>query len=55
MSSKTVTQVFKILIQSGDINIIVLRGFYFNRYVQLKSTFSDRKISAVETETHLGR
>ena len=43
MSSKSVSQIFKILFQSGDIDIFVLSGFFFRRYVQLKSSFSDEK------------
>ena len=43
MSSKTVPGIFKILFQTGDINIFVLRGVFFSRYVQLKSSFSDKK------------
>ena len=43
MSSKTVSQIFKILFQTGNINIFVLRGVFFSRYVQLKSSFSDEK------------
>ena len=43
MSSKSVSQIFKILFQTGDINIFVLRGVFFSRYVQLKSSFSDEK------------
>ena len=43
MSSKSVSQVFKILFQTGDINIFVLRGVFFSRYVQLKSLISDEK------------
>ena len=43
MSSKSVSQIFKILFQTGDINIFVLRGVFFSRYVQLKSSFSDKK------------
>ena len=38
-----VSQIFKILFQTGDINIFVLRGVFFSRYVQLKSSFSDEK------------
>ena len=41
MSSKSVSQIFKILFQTGDINIFVLVGVFFSRYVQLKSFFSD--------------
>ena len=43
MSSKRVSQIFKILFQTEDINIFVLRGACFSRYVQLKSSFSDEK------------
>ena len=43
MSSKSVSQIVKILFQTGDINIFVLRGVFFSRYVQLKSSISDRK------------
>ena len=51
MSSKSLSQIFKILFQTGDINIFVLRGVFFSRYVQLKSSFSDEKTSAVKSET----
>ena len=37
------SQIFKILIATGNINIFVLRGIFFDRYVQLKSSFSDKK------------
>ena len=43
MNSKSVSQIFKILFQTGDINIFLLRGVFFSRYVQLKSSFSDEK------------
>ena len=48
MSSKIVSQIFKILFQTGDINIIVFRGVFFSRYVQLKSSFSDEKVISGE-------
>ena len=51
MSSKSLSQIFKILFQTGNINIFVLRGVFFSRYVQLKSSFSDEKTSAVKSET----
>ena len=38
-----VSQVFKILFQTGDINIFVLRDVFFGRHVQLESSFSDQK------------
>ena len=43
MSSKSVSQIFKILFQTGDINIFVLRCVFSSRYVRLKSSFSERK------------
>ena len=43
MSSQNVSQIFKILFQTGDINIFVLRGVCFSWYVQLKSSFPDEK------------
>ena len=55
MSSKSVSQIFKILFQTGDINIFVLRGVFFSRYVQLKSSFSDKKTSTLKFETNFCR
>ena len=56
MSSKSVSQIFKFLFQTGDINIFVHRSVFFSRYVQLKSSFSDeKKTSAVKFETHFSR
>ena len=43
MSSKSISHVFKILFQTGAINIFVLHGVFFSRYVQLKSSHSDEK------------
>ena len=43
MSSETVSQIFKILFQTGDINSFALRGVFFSRYVLLKGFFSDKK------------
>ena len=45
MSSKSMSQIFKILFQNGNINIFVLHGVFFNRYVQLKCSYSDEKNS----------
>ena len=36
-------QIFKILFQTGDINIFVLRGVFFSRYIRLKSSFPDER------------
>ena len=35
------SQIVKILFQTGDINIFVLYGVFFSRHVLLKSYFSD--------------
>ena len=43
MSLKSVPHIFKILFQTGYINIFVLCGVFFSRYAQLKSLFSDEK------------
>ena len=55
MNSKSVSQIFKILFRNEGIHIFVLRGVFFSRYVQLKSSFSDKKTSAVKSETHFSR
>ena len=44
LSSKSVSQIFKILFQTADFNIFVLHVVFFSRYVLLKSW---RKTSAV--------
>ena len=52
--SKSVLQIFKIFFQTGNINIFVLRGVFFDRYVQLKSPFSEKKkIPTVEESVYL--
>ena len=33
MSPKSISQIFTILLQNGEINIFVLRGVLFSRYV----------------------
>ena len=45
MSSKSMSQTFKIFFQTVDINIFVLHGLFFSRYVLLKSSFSEEKSS----------
>ena len=52
MSSKRVPQIFKILFETGDINVFALR---FSTYVQLRNSFSDEKTSAVIYERHFHR
>ena len=49
------SQILKILFKTGDISTCVLRGNFVSRYVQLKSTFSDKKTSAVKSETHFSK
>ena len=49
------SQIFKILLQTEDINIFVLHGVFFYKYVQLKSSFSDKKTSALKSETRFRR
>ena len=50
------SQIFKILFQTEDINIFVLPDVFFSRYVQLKSSFSDeKKKSVVKSEIHFSR
>ena len=55
MNSKSLSQIFKILFQTGDINNFALRGVFFSRYVQLTSSFSDQKTSAVKAEIDFSR
>ena len=43
MSSKGLSQIFKIFFQTGHVNIFFLRGVVFSRYVQLKRSFSPKK------------
>ena len=43
MSSKSKSQILKILFQTENINIFILRGVIFSRYVQLRNSFSDEK------------
>ena len=49
------SQIFEILFLTGDIDIFVLRGVFFGRYVQLKSSLFDEKTLAVKSETHFSR
>ena len=53
ISSKRVSQIFKIFFQVGDINIFVFHGVFFSRYVPLKSSFFDKK--TVKFKTHFSR
>ena len=56
MSLKSVSQIFKVLFQTGEINVFVLRHVFFSRYVQLKSApFLTKKASAVKSKTTSSR
>ena len=49
MSSKSVSEILKILLQTIDINIFIL-----SRHVQLKNSLT-KKTSAAKYETHFSR
>ena len=52
------SQIFKIFFQTGDVNIFVLGGVFFSRYVKLKNSFSELKKlkkTAVKSKTHFSR
>ena len=49
-AQKVCLRFLKILFQTGDVNIFVLRGVFFSGYVLLKSSFPDEK-TAVKSET----
>ena len=55
MRSKSVSQIFKILIHTGDNNIFILHGFFFSRCVQLKSSFLTEKTAAMQSGRHFIR
>ena len=48
MGSKSVSQIFKTVLKTGDINIFVHCGVFFKRYVQLKSSLTDEKQNSGE-------
>ena len=52
---KNVSQIFKILFQTGDINIFVFRGVFFSRYVQLKCSFSEAHFSRKAIEINVAK
>ena len=43
MNLKCVSQIFKILFQTGDINVFDVLSVFFSRYVRLRSSFPDEK------------
>ena len=49
------SQILKILFQTGGFNIFLLRGVFFSTHAQLESSISDEKTSAVKSETLFGR
>ena len=50
MISKSMSQIFKILFQTGYNNIFILCGVFFSRNVQVKISFSDEKDISGEIE-----
>ena len=46
---KCVSHIFKSLFQTGDINLFIVRGVFFSRYLQLKSSFTDKKKKSKES------
>ena len=48
ISSNRVSQIFKTLFRSRNINIFVLRAVFFSRHVQVKSFFSNVKNISAE-------
>ena len=55
MSSESISQIIKTLFQTGYINNFIFHGVFFNRYVQLKNSFSDKKTLEAKYETHFIR
>ena len=49
------SEIFKILFQTGDSNISVLRGVLWSRFAQLKCYFSEENTSAMKSEPHFCR
>ena len=43
VSSVSLSQIFKIWLQTGNINILILRGIFYSRHVQLESSFLTKK------------
>ena len=54
MSSKSVSQIFKILFQIGDINIFVLPGICFSGSTK-KAPFLKKTISMMKSEKYFSR
>ena len=54
-SSKSVSQIFKILFQTGNIDTFVVYVVFFSRHVQIKISFSDGKNISGEIETRFSR
>ena len=55
ISSKPVSQTFKILFQTGDINLYVLRGVFLADLPNYKTPFLTKKTSTVKSEIHFSR
>ena len=55
MSSKSLSQIFKILFQTGDVNILSFLPSFFVDLFKQKAPFLTKKVSAVKSETPFGR
>ena len=55
MSSKSVSQVFKILFQTGDLNIFVLLGVLLVDMFKQKASFLTKKTLAVKSKTNFSK
>ena len=55
MSSKRVSQIFKILFQTGDINDFSFVVFFLVDMFNSNACFLIKKISAVKSETHFSK
>ena len=55
MTSKSVSQIFKMFFQTVDINFFVLRGVFIDNIFKEKAPFPTKKTSAVKSETEFSR
>ena len=55
MISKNVSQIFQLLFQTGNINILYFVVSFLVDMFNCKATFLIKKTSAVKSETHLTR
>ena len=55
MSSESVSQIFKILFQTGDINILSFIVSFLVDILNWKALFLKKKVTAVKSETNFSR